>query len=103
VKNGKRKNYTAKEKVGILRRHFVEQVPVSELCNQYGIHPTMFYRWQQILFENGTLAFERTSKSREDAQSRKIAALEAKLQKKDEVVAELLEEHVTLKKTLGGL
>ncbi len=62
---------------------FWEPVPVVDLCHDYGNHPTMFYRWQQILFENGTLIFERTSKSAEGAQSRKTAALEAKLQKKD--------------------
>jgi cell fate (sporulation/competence/biofilm development) regulator YlbF (YheA/YmcA/DUF963 family) len=55
------------------------------------------------LFENGAAAFEtKRSSSREtDAQVRKIEALEAKLKQKNEVVAELLEEHVALKKKLG--
>jgi hypothetical protein len=34
--------------------------------------------------------------------SKKIAQLEAKLQQKDSVVAELLHEHITLKKSLNG-
>jgi hypothetical protein len=64
--------------------------------------------WQKQLFENGTLAFERRTNNanrrrQEDAAARKIAQLEAKLQQKNEVVAELLQEHVQLKKELGEL
>jgi transposase len=32
-----RKHYSAEEKVAILRRHLVEQVPVSELCDKQGL------------------------------------------------------------------
>ena len=30
-----RKNYSATEKVAILRRHLIDWVPVSDLCDQY--------------------------------------------------------------------
>jgi transposase-like protein len=100
-----RKHYTPEEKVAILRRHLVDDVPVSDLCDQYQLHPTLFYQWQKIFFENGAAAFERVGKRRQaeqDAKDRKIAHLEAKLATKNEVVAELMEEHVRLKKALGG-
>jgi hypothetical protein len=45
----------------------------------------------------------RQSTKQEDAKDRKIIALEAKIQQKNEVVAELLQEHVQLKKELGEL
>ena len=101
-----RKHLTAEEKVAIVRRHLLEQVPVSDLCDEYGIHATQYYAWQKQLFENGSLAFERkpngsNQRRQQDAQQRKIAELEGKIQKKNEVVAELLEEHVQLKKALG--
>ena len=101
-----RKHLTPEQKVSILRRHLLENVPVSNLCDEFGIHPTQFYTWQRQLFENATPIFERRPNSanqrrQEDAQAQKIAQLEAKLQKKNEVVAELLEEHVQLKKSLG--
>ena len=35
--NKPRKHYTAGEKVAILRRHLIERVPVSEVCDQYKI------------------------------------------------------------------
>ncbi len=38
-----RKNYTAEEKVAILKRHLVEKVPVSDLCDESGLNPTVFY------------------------------------------------------------
>ena len=55
-----RKHYTAEEKVAILRRHLLDQVPVSDLCEELGLQPTVFYRWQKELFENGAAAFQST-------------------------------------------
>lgn len=98
-----RKHYTSVEKVAILRRHLIERVPVSDVCDQYKIRPSMFYNWQKQFFENGAAAFEQTSSVPEKHQERRIAALQDKLQRKNEVVAELLEEHVKLKKVLGEL
>lgn len=100
----KRTHYTAAEKVAILRLHLLEKKPVSDLCDQYGIHPTLFYRWQKEFFENGAAAFATTGRSRkaaEEAKDRKIATLEGKLQQKNEVLAELMQEYVQLKKELG--
>jgi len=52
-----RKHYTPEEKVAILRRHLVEGVPISDMCDELGLQPTVFYRWQKELFENGAAAF----------------------------------------------
>jgi len=99
-----RKHYSNPEKVAILRLHLLEKKPVSDLCDQYGIHPTLFYRWQKEFFENGAAAFENRGKRHQAGEAikdRTIAALEEKLQRKNEVLAELMEEHVQLKKELG--
>lgn len=101
MKNGRRK-FTGEEKMAILRRHLVEKLPVSDVCDQTGINPTLFYRWQKELFENGAAAFGRRS---DDGQHRrleaKVEALEKKLADKDEVIGEIMESHVRLKKSLG--
>lgn len=102
----KRKFFTPEQKVAIVRRHLLENVPVSDLCDEYGIHATQYYAWQKQLFEGGAVAFERkvntaNERRRKDAQASRIKQLEDKLSKKNEVVAELLEEHVQLKKELG--
>jgi len=96
-----RKHYTPAEKVAILRRHLIDKVPVSDLCDEHRLSPTLFYAWQRTLFENGAAAFERQSRSAEAEHQRTIAALRDKLRRKDEVVSELMEEHVRLKKSLG--
>jgi transposase len=104
----KRQYLTAEQKVAIVRRHLLENVPVSDLCDEFGIHATQYYNWQKQLFEGASQAFERlpnmsNEKRKEDAQAKKIEHLEQKIVKKNEVVSELLEEHVQLKKALGEL
>jgi len=98
-----RKHYTPEEKVSILRRHLVEKVPVSDLCEEVKLQPTVFYRWLKEFFENGAAAFQRSSDAESKQDKERIAALEQKLKKKDEVLAELMEEHVALKKSLGEI
>ncbi|MBV9625580.1 MAG: transposase [Acidobacteria bacterium] len=96
-----RRHYTAQEKVAILRRHLVDKVPVSEICEEKGLQPTVFYRWQKEFFENGAAAFEASSSRKGDEKQKRIDFLEKKVRTKDEVLAELMAEHVALKKSLG--
>ena len=68
----------------------------------------MFYGWQRQLLENMVTALEangrrRSRDNREGRLESKIEALEAKLAKKDNVIAEISEEYVQLKKDLGEL
>ena len=98
-----RKQYTGKEKVAILRRHLLEQEPVSKLCDELGLQPTVFYRWQKEFFENGAAAFERKARTNHAAEQERITYLEKKIQTKDEVLAELMAEHIALKKSHGEL
>jgi transposase-like protein len=98
-----RKNYTPVEKVAVLRRHLIDHVPVSDLCDEHQLSPTVFYLWQKQFFENGPAVFERKNSQLDGHLQRTIAALRDKLQRKNEVVAELMEEHIKLKKELGDL
>ena len=101
--NGKRRHFPPQEKVAVLRRHLLENVPVSQLCDELQIAPSLFYLWQREFFENGHHAFakDRKGKAVDTAKDAKIQALEAKLVRKNEVMAELMEEHTQLKKDLG--
>jgi len=100
-----RRHFSSPEKATVIRRHLIDKVPVSDLCDEYGLQPTQIYTWQKLLFENAAAAFERPARKSQqtDAKDRQIAALQAKVQQKNEVVAELLQEHVQLKKELGEL
>jgi transposase len=59
-----RKHYTAEEKVAILRRHLLDKVPVSDLCEELSLKPTLVYRWQKEFFENGAAAFQAQERPR---------------------------------------
>ena len=100
-----RRHFAGTEKVAILKRHLVDKVAVSDLCDEYDLYPNQFYGWLKDFFENGHVAFDngRKAKAAEDAKDQKIQNLEGKLQRKDSVLAELLEEHINLKKELGEI
>jgi transposase len=101
-----RRHFTPEQKVAVLREHFLDQVAVSDICEKHGIGVTLFYSWQKIFFENGSAAFTCNDKRRKattDAKDQQLADLQAKLQRKHEVLSELMEEHVQLKKELGEL
>jgi transposase-like protein len=98
-----RKHYTSDEKVAILRRHLLDKVPVSNLCDELGLQPTVFYRWQKEFFENGAAAFQGKGRQNHSAEQQRVEFLEKKIQTKDEVLAELMAEHIALKKSLGEL
>ena len=100
-----RRKFSAQQKVQILRQHLVEKVPISEVCDQNGIQPTQFYQWQKVFFENGAAAFEKSPNKRNGIRSskleQKVSHLESKLANKDEVIAEIMESHIQLKKKIG--
>jgi transposase len=99
-----RKHYAPEEKVAILRRHLLEKEPISKLCDEVGLQPTVFYRWQKEFFENGASAFQQQkARPNHSAEQDRISYLEKKIQTKDEVLAELMAEHVALKKDIGEL
>ena len=97
-----RRRFNPEEKLKILRLHLLEQRPVSELCEEHNIQPALFYQWQKSFFENGTAALQPRPHSRSLSKEKlTIAALQAKLRHKDEVLAAVVEEMVHLKKELG--
>jgi transposase-like protein len=92
--------------MAILRAHLIERVPISEVCEKHGVQPTLFYTWQKKLFEEGAAVFEQPrakSPRVQAAEQRRIEALEAKIRNKDEVLVELMSEHVALKKSFGEI
>ena len=96
-----RRRFSAPEKVAILRRHLVEKVPISDLCDEHHLAPNLFYRWQKAFFENGAAAFEHDNGTEVRHLKDRVEALKTKLAHKDEVIAEIMESHVQLKKKLG--
>lgn len=101
---GKRKRYTAEEKIQILRDILEDGKPLSTVADTYGVHPNNILNWRKQLLEGGARLFQiRRTDIATKAEERKAAALEAKIKQKDEVIAELAEELLALKKKNSGL
>ena len=81
----------------------MEGMPISDLCDELGLQPTVFYRSQKEIFENGAAAFQQRRRTNHQPEQDRIAYLENKIQTKDEVLAELMAEHLALKKRVGEL
>lgn len=98
-----RRFFTPEQKANILRRHLVDKVPVSEICNEHKLQPTVFYDWFKTLMAQAHQALATPSRgpSAERKLEEKVVTLKEKLAKKDAVIAEVTEEMVNLKKELG--
>jgi len=97
----KRKQYQPAEKVSIIRMHLIEKQSVSDICDEYKIAPSVYYRWQKQFFDDGEKAFATTTKTAVTTLQQEVTHLKSKLARKDEVLGEVMEEYVTLKKRSG--
>ena len=101
---GKRKRYTAEEKAKILREVLENGKTISEVAEAYGVHPNNIMKWRKQLLGEGKQTFKtKRSDISNKAKERKIAALEDKIKRKDEVISELAQELLELKKKYPGL
>ena len=99
--DAKRRHFTAQEKVVILKRHLVEKTPVANLCDEFQLNPNVFYRWLKLFFERADIVFVANGKTPRNSQENALRALEAKLAQRNEVVAEIMHEHLQLRRKLG--
>ena len=77
----KRRIINGEDKVKILKKHLLEGVRVSAVCEAFAVTPGMFYEWQRLLFEKGSELFD-AKKGRQaevDLRDKKIKELEAAL------------------------
>ena len=97
----KRRRYSPEQKVKIVREHFEKGISVPDICEKYSIHPNQFYRWKKELFEGAVETFSR--KQSKKFTKDKVTKLEERLKDRNEVIAELLEENIKLKKESGEI
>jgi len=96
-----RRRFTATEKSRTVIRHLQDGTPVSEVCEELQIHPNQYFEWQKQGLAGLHLVFEREGQATERRLLRESDDLKARLRRKDEVIAELLADHIALKKSLG--
>ena len=90
--NRKRK-WTPKEKLEIVLEG-IASGNVNEVCRRRGLNVNQYYNWKNKLFKNADKIFEREDKK----QKLREEKLEEVIKKKDEIIAEVTEENLNLKK-----
>jgi transposase len=102
----KKKLLSPQQKVMVLRELLENQTPMSQLAEKYGIHINDIYNWRKKLFEQAAddifTVKSKHSRINESKQQEKNQQLEQKIKQKDEVIAELVLENITLKKNIDG-
>ena len=100
----KRKHTTPEQKVLILRELLENQTPISQLAEKYQVHANDIYNWKKKLFEQAADdIFKFKYRVNTDKEEEKNNVLKQKIQQKDEVIAELVQENITLKKNSDGM
>jgi transposase-like protein len=78
--------------------------PSVVVADTYSVHPNNILNWRKQLLEGAVRLFQvKRTDITTKAEIRMAAALEAKIKQKDEVIAELAEELLMLKKKSSGL
>jgi transposase len=95
--HGKRRKWSAAEKLRIVLAGIQPGVEVSELCRREGINPTQYYGWKRQLLTSAVRIFDVQEGKRSAAEERK----EAELRRMKDVVAEITAENLELKKGLS--
>ena len=100
-----RRQFTAQQKAAVVRRHLAGKVAVSDLADELKVQPSLIHLWVKQVLDQADRAFERSRGGRQvaDIKDRQIGQLQFKLAQKNEVISELMQEHVQLKKELGEL
>ena len=98
----KRRKINSSKKMLIIRELLENQVSISDLAEKHSVTIQDIYRWKKQLFES-TEIFDRKTRSKESPLEKKSKELKDKIQQKDSVISELVEENIELRKKYNGL
>lgn len=95
----KRRHFTPEEKFTIVKQVLSKSRTVSEITEEYGIHPNLYYRWQGEFFESALNGFKEKSQGRtQAADDREKRRMESEIQRMKDVIAEVVSENIEIKK-----
>ena len=97
--NGRRRKWSAADKLRIVLAEMQPNVEVSELCRREGINPTQYYGWKKQRLSPAGKIFDTQEGKRSATEERK----EAELQRLKNVIAEITAENLESKKPVLAL
>ncbi len=92
-----RRQFAPPTKLQILKEGRNSNTPLSQVCEQYAISPTLFYQWERIAEQAALTAFASQKRGRKKLRPSEEQLL-AEVQRLREVIAELSSENLQLKK-----
>lgn len=99
ARKAKRK-YTVAEKMRVLEEARAPGATVAEVLRRHQLDAATFYRWEKQAKEGMREALEGRRGKSGKAAEREIERLEAELEKKRRIIAEVVEENLELKRGL---
>ena len=96
-REGRRKRWSAAEKLRIVLSGMDPGVEVSDVCRREGVNPTMYYAWKRTLLGAADRIFEKKSAKPTVREQRLSQALD----RAKEVIVEITTENLELKKTFS--
>jgi transposase-like protein len=96
--HGKRKAWSAAEKLRIVLLGLDGTVDVSEICRREGVNPTQFYGWRKQLLGSAAKVFGPSTPVKSSIREERLAQENERLKS---VVVEITTENLELKKGLS--
>jgi transposase-like protein len=97
-----RRRFSSKQKVEILREVLENGKKMSDVAEEHKVSPNMITRWKKQLFEGALDTFNSKREKTDKKKEKKIATLQENLQKRDTLIAELVEQNTDQKKKYDG-
>lgn len=94
---GKRKRWSAAEKLRIVLLGMEPGMEVSDVCRREGLNPTMYYQWKRTLIGAAERIYEKKGSKPSAREERLTKALD----RAKEVIVEITTENLELKKTFS--
>lgn len=95
----KRRRFSPEEKFNIVKQVLSKAKTVTEISDEFDIHPNQYYKWQNEFFEAALDGFKEKSKGRtKAAEDREKQRLESDINRMKDVIAEVVSENIELKK-----
>lgn len=96
-----RRQFTVDEKLAILEEARAPNATVAEVLRRHQLDAPTFYRWEKEAKRAAREALTGKPRTgRPDAKDHEIARLKAELERKRQIIAEVVEENLALKKGL---
>jgi transposase len=100
IKRRTRRKFTSEEKIRIVLEGLRAEESIASICRHEGINPNLYYRWSKSFLEAGKKRL--SGDTLREASTDEVQGLKKENQSLKIILADLLLENRTVKKSLNG-